>query len=44
MSDRWYILAICLAYVAAGAILALGCIVLLHAADEVNNAPFCRRI
>jgi len=44
MSDRWYVIAIVLAYLAAGAVLALGCAVLLNAADQVHNAPLCRRI
>jgi hypothetical protein len=44
MSDRWYVIALCLAYLAAGAILAFGCLVLLHAADQITNADLCRRI
>jgi hypothetical protein len=44
MSDRWYFVALVLAYLAAGAILAFGCFVLLNAADQINSSNLCRRI
>jgi hypothetical protein len=43
MTDRWYVIALCLAYLAAGAVLAFGCIVMLHAADQIDSANLCRR-
>lgn len=44
MSDRLLLIAFVLAYMAAGAVLGFACIVLINAADQINNAPFCRRI
>ena len=47
MSDRWYVIAIVVAYIAAGAVLGLACAVLLNAADQINQIDttnLCRRI
>jgi len=44
MNDRWMVIALAVAYLAAGAILACGCLVLLNAADQINSANLCRRI
>jgi hypothetical protein len=44
MTDRWYLIAIILAYLAAGAVLAFACIVLLDAANQIHDADLCRRI
>lgn len=44
MSDRWYLIAIVLAYLAAGAVLAFACAVLLNAANQIHDADLCRRI
>jgi hypothetical protein len=38
------VIAIVLAYLAAGAILAFGCLVLLDAANQIHDADLCRRI
>lgn len=44
MSERVVLVAFVLAYMAAGAVIGFACCVLVNAADQINNAPFCRRI
>ena len=41
---RWILPALAVAYAAAGAVLTTGCLVLAHAADQIANTPFCRRL
>lgn len=41
---RWVLPAIALAYALAGGVLSFGCLVLIHAADQINSSPMCRRL
>jgi hypothetical protein len=41
---RFILVALCVAYLLAGGVVGFACCVLVNAADQINNAPFCRRI
>lgn len=41
---RWVLPAICVAYAFAGGVLTFGCLVLVHAANQITTTPLCRRL
>lgn len=41
---RWVMPALAFAYAVAGGVLSFACLVLAHAADQIVNTPFCRRL
>jgi len=43
-NERRLLLALFVAYLAAGGVLAFACLELASAADQINSAPICRRL
>jgi hypothetical protein len=43
-NERYMVVALTVAYLAAGAVLAFACLQLTAVADQINSTPYCRRI